>query len=435
MTISTEKQRKDALTCLLASITAVEPAKLVSASVADLLAHVPAVRVAGIGKAAGAMAKGAHAVLGERLTGGVLIVPPMVDVPAIPGVEVYRGGHPVPDENGVEGAHQVLRMAEGLSEDDVLLCLISGGGSALMTLPPEGVTLDEVRVTTDLLLRAGATIQELNCVRKHLDRLKGGRLARVTAPARAVALVLSDVCGDPLDVIASGPLSPDPTTFETAVHVLTAHDLWEQIPASVRHHLERGLEGEEEESPTDSDPVFGMVDVRVVGNNRLAAEATRREAERLGYRTLLLSTSIAGEAREVGRVLAAIGREVLASGEPLPPPCCLVAAGETTVTVKGDGRGGRNQELALGGALELQGERGIVLASLGTDGVDGPTDAAGAIVDGSTIQRALEQGLDPLDTLARNDAYSFLQALGELIVTGPTGTNVMDIQIVMVASR
>jgi len=424
--------RQDVLGCLLASITAVEPARIVADYLASRSELKGPIHLAGIGKAAGAMAAGAYEVLGNRLERGTLIVPEGVHVESIPGLDVYRGGHPVPNDRGVEGAAAIHRLTEGLGKDDLLLCLISGGGSALMTLPADGITLEHVRVTTDLLLRAGATIQELNCVRKHLDRLKGGRLARIASPARVLALVLSDVIGDPLDVIASGPLSPDPTTFANAVQVLNERQLWAGIPAPVRSHLERGLRGDADESPKEGDDAFRSVEVHLVGNNRIAAEAARREAERRGYQTRLLSTSLTGEAREVGRVLAALGREMRRSGEPLGVPGCLIAAGETTVTVLGKGKGGRNQELALSAAIELIGEQGIFVGSIGTDGIDGPTDAAGAVTDGATVARAREAGFDPVDVLARNDAYTLLHALDELIVTGPTGTNVMDVQVVLV---
>lgn len=427
-----EVLRTDALECLLEGIRAVEPSTLVAERLRRLDTGSGMVHVAAIGKAAGTMAAGAHSVLGDRMAGGVVIAPELVDVPVLPGVEVFRGGHPVPNEAGMRGAAEIREMAAALDANDLLLCLISGGGSALMALPPEGVSLADLQTTTDLLLRAGATIQELNCVRKHLDRLKGGGLATVASPARVIGLVLSDVCGDPLDVIASGPLSPDPTTFDTAVHVLTSRGLWEVLPEAVRDHLEAGLEGDVAETPAEDDPVFERVDVHIVGNNRIAAEAVRRQAERRGYRTLLLSTEVTGEAREVGRVFGAIAREIRTSGEPIAPPACVIAAGETTVTVRGDGRGGRNQELALGAAFVLRGMHGVVVGSIGTDGIDGPTDAAGALVDGTTVARALEQGIDTAETLSRNDAYALLQAVDGLISTGPTGTNVMDLQIVIV---
>lgn len=425
--------REDAVACLLAAVAAVDPARLVREHLAKQ-GHEGRVWLAGIGKAAGSMAAGAQAVLGERIAGGVLIAPEGVAVELPAGVRLFRGGHPIPNEQGARGAAAILELAADLGEGDRLLCLISGGGSALMSLPPEGVTLDEVRETTDLLLKAGATIQELNAVRKHLDLLKGGRLARAAAPARVEALILSDVIGDPLDVIASGPVSPDPTTFSDAVQVLEDRGLWDRVPLAVRSHLGRGLEGMEAETPGEGDACFERVRATIVGNNRLAAEAARAEAEHRGYRARLLTTLLSGEAREVGRVLAALGREIRCSGEPVEPPACWVAAGETTVTVVGDGKGGRNQELVLGAALELDGQDGIVVASLGTDGIDGPTDAAGALCDGSTVARGCAAGVDGRAALARNDAYGYFQALGDLIVTGPTGTNVMDVQVVLVGA-
>jgi hydroxypyruvate reductase len=444
--------REDALACFRAAVAAVEPEGLVRRFLEgrpELVEAAGEVRVAGIGKAAAAMARGARAALGGRPVGGVLIVPEGSEGEApraLTGWSAFGGGHPVPNEAGVRGAREVLALAERLGPDDLLLCLVSGGGSALMTLPPDGVSLEDLRATTGALLRAGATIGELNCVRKHLDRLKGGRLARAAAPARVVALVLSDVVGDPLDVIASGPISPDLTTFADAVAVLERRGIWlaegpAGVPAAVREHLERGRRGEADESPGPGDPAFEAAAAHVVGNNRLAAEAALAEARRRGYAPLLLSTVITGEAREVGRVLAALGAEVLRSGSPLSPPACLVAAGETTVTVTGAGRGGRNQEVALGAALALDELLGgdpeaagrVLVASAGTDGIDGPTDAAGAIATGDTLARAREQGLDARCTLADNDAYPFFLALGDLITTGPTGTNVMDVMLVLVA--
>ncbi|TVR55977.1 MAG: glycerate kinase [Gemmatimonadales bacterium] len=442
--------REVARACLEAALRAVEPGRLVS----DHLAASPLPQVTGglylvgVGKAAEAMAEGAQRVLGDLIRGGVLILPPAsapsgppqpqedppfpVLLDTLQGLHAFRGGHPIPDAGSVEGSQAVLELASQCSHEDLLLCLISGGGSALMTLPPRGVSLEAVQQTTDLLLQSGATIQELNCVRKHLDRLKGGRLARAGAPAQVVALVLSDVVGDPPEVIASGPVSPDPTTFADAISVLEARDVWEAVPSSVQRHLLRGKEGMEEESPKEGDPGLGRVDWRLVGNNGMAVDAAREAAEALGFHTRILSTRLTGEAREVGRVLAAAGQEMRRSGEPVPLPGCLLAAGETTVSVVGSGRGGRNQELALGAALALEGEEGILVASLGTDGVDGPTNAAGAVVDGSTLSRARKRGLDPRDALARNDSHPLFASLGDLLLTGPTGTNVMDLHLVLV---
>ena len=430
--------RADASACLRAAVAAVEPEALTARFLErhpEFLPGVHHIAVAAIGKAGAAMARGARQVLGGRLGRGVLIAPEGQAHDAPAGFATFGGGHPIPNQAGAEGALEVHRLASELGAADTLLCLISGGGSALMTLPPEGLTLAAVQTTTEGLLRSGATIDELNCVRKHLDRLKGGRLARLAHPARVVALVLSDVVGDPLDVIASGPVTADPTTFADAIGILERSGVWQRAPEPVREHLEAGRAGRAPESPKPGDPCFGQVDARVIGSNRLAADAALAEAERRGYGTLLLTTWLSGEAREVGRVLAAVGREIHARGRPLAAPACVAAAGETTVTVRGAGRGGRNQELALGAALALAGSGDILVTSMGTDGVDGPTDAAGAVADGATVERARRRGQDPGRALADNDAYSFFRATGDLIVTGPTGTNVMDLALVMVGNR
>ena len=426
--------RADALACLRAAIAAVEPERLVRRHLDSPAAAPPgagAVRLVAIGKAAPAMARGAEAALGGRLAGGVVVSPPASEGAVPAGCRLIAGGHPVPDAGSVAGGRAVLELAEALGADDHLLCVISGGGSALMTLPPDGVSLGDVQATTSGLLRAGATIAELNAVRKHLDRLKGGRLARAAAPARTLALVLSDVVGDPLEIIASGPLSPDPSTFGDAVEVLRRRSTWQEVSQSVRRHLDAGLRGEIEESPKAGDRCFDRVVAHVVGNNELAARAAASEAERRGYAARLLTTELTGEAREAGAELAR--RALDERSRSSSGPACLVAAGETTVTVTGGGSGGRNQELVLGAARALDGSDGVLLASAGTDGIDGPTDAAGAVADGATLRRAAELGLDAEAALADNDAYPFFQALGDLIVTGPTGTNVMDIQVVLSA--
>jgi hydroxypyruvate reductase len=388
--------------------------------------------IAAFGKAAPAMARGAVAVLGERLVDGVVIAPAGQGEDLSASLKVHRGGHPIPNAEGVEGAQALRRLVSPLGEEDLLLCLISGGGSALMTLPPGGVALEEVQATTRALLRAGATIGELNGVRKHLDQLKGGRLARVAAPARVIALVLSDVVGDPIDVIASGPVAPDPTTFADSVEVFKRRDVWTELPAAVRRHFKRGVSGDEAESPEASDPCFARVETHILGNNRRAADAALAAARDRGYRTLLLTTTLEGEAREAGGFLAAMAREVRESGQPLVSPACLLAAGETTVNVRGSGRGGRNQEVALGAALALDGLEGVLVVGFGTDGIDGPTDAAGAFATGTTLDRARTCSLDAVQSLAENDSYTFFEALDDLIITGATGTNVMDLALVLV---
>lgn len=377
------------------------------------------------------MADGVYRALSRRPAEGVVIAPAGTAADLPPEIELCRGGHPIPNAEGIRGAHAVLSLAERLGEDDIVLLLVSGGGSALMTLPDAGLSLDDLRATTGALLKAGATIGELNTVRKHLEKLKGGRLAAAVRPARVVALVLSDVVGDPLDTIASGPVTPDPTTFADALAILERRDVLRTIPGAIVGHLERGVRGELPETPKADDPCFARVETHIVGHNRLAAEAALAEARRRGYRTHLLSTLMSGEAREVGRELGRLGLEVLESGRPVEAPAFILAAGETTVTVRGNGRGGRNQEVALGAALVLDGAEGVLVASLGTDGVDGPTDAAGALAWGSTIRRAAVLGLDPQCTLADNNAYPFFEALGDLVVTGPTGTNVMDLMMVL----
>ncbi|MEE8278609.1 MAG: glycerate kinase [Thermoanaerobaculia bacterium] len=427
--------REDALACLRAAIAAVDPEELVRVFLEAHPESLPAgvtVRVAGIGKAAQAMASGACQVLGRQIEGGVLVLPRGGAGKGSPGFQIFEGGHPIPDEGSAAGGAAIRELAAGLTRDELLLCLISGGGSALTTLPPEEISLADLQETTDRLLRAGATIGDLNAVRKHLDLFKGGRLAAAAAPSRVLALVLSDVVGDPLDVIASGPVSPDPTRFGDAIAVLERFGISDKVPRSVQDYLRRGEQGEVPESPGEGDPCFANVEVQVVGNNRLAAEAALSEAAARGYHSLLLTTLLTGEAREVGRFLAAIGLEVERAGRPVPPPAALVAAGETTVTVRGRGRGGRNQEVALGAAWILDGSEKVLVASIGTDGIDGPTDAAGAIATGGTLARARERDLDAEAALAENDAYPFFHALEDLIVTGPTGTNVMDVQLVLV---
>jgi hydroxypyruvate reductase len=312
---------------------------------------------------------------------------------------------------------------------DLVICVISGGGSALLTLPVDGISLDDLQRTTDALLRSGATINQINVVRKHLDVVKGGGLARLAAPAQLLTLVLSDVVGNPLDAIASGPTVGDTSTFADAVRVFDQYGLWSDLPEAVVARIRRGAAGELADTPKPGDPLFANSQTVVVGSNLLACEAAARAASEAGCHTLVLTTFVEGEAREAGRVLAGVLREVDASGHPLSRPACIVAGGETTVTIRGAGKGGRNQELALSAAFGLRGLERVLLASIGTDGSDGPTDAAGAWVDGSTLARAAAAGLDPSASLAANDSYTFFDTLGGLIRTGPTQTNVNDLYL------
>lgn len=401
------------------------------------LSRVDRVIVIGAGKAGAGMAAAVETFLAERIAAGWVNVrygyEPSHPLARIP---IHPAGHPIPDEAGLEGTRRMLALVDSLTPRDLAIVLISGGASALMEVPVSNVSLSDLQSLTEHLLRSGATIREINTIRKHLSQVKGGRLAEriVRRGAPAAVLVLSDVVGSPLDAIGSGPCVPDPTTFADAWAILERHRLLNQIPPAVLHHLERGRRGQEPETPKPGDPLFAGVHTVIVAENRTAAEAAVERAQALGFHAALLTTYLEGEAREVGRMLAALAKEEASTGHPLPPPACLVLGGETTVTVRGPGRGGRNQEVALGAALAIEGWEGVLIATVATDGTDGPTDAAGAFADGTTIARARALGLDPADHLARNDAYPFFSALGDLILTGPTGTNVNDLAFVLVPS-
>ncbi len=387
--------------------------------------------VAGTGKASATMAASLEKILGTWITSG------RVNVKYGHGrklryIHIQEAAHPVPDENGLKGAQEIVRLLSNLTERDLVIFLISGGGSALLPSPRPGITLAEKQKVTDLLLSCGATIQEINALRKHLSLLKGGGLAKLVSPATLIALILSDVIGDPLDAIASGPTVPDSTTFDDCARILDRYELWERIPSSLALHIREGLSGKREETLKEGDPAFNKVYNLIVGNNLLAMKAAQEVAKTLGYRTLMLSSLVEGETREVAKVHATIAKEVLLSGNPIPSPACILSGGETTVTLRGKGKGGRNQEFALAAALEIAGWEEIVVLSAGTDGTDGPTDAAGALADGRTYKRAKAMGLDPWASLKENDSYPFFEKLGDLLITGPTGTNVMDLHIILV---
>ena len=381
------------------------------------------VLVLGAGKASGAMAAAVEAQLGDRVADGFVVVKDGYAVPTR-RVRIVEAGHPVPDARGERAAATILEHARIAGADDLVFMLISGGGSALMPAPVPPLTLQEKRTVTQLLLAAGATITELNAVRKHLSLLKGGQLARAAAPARVVTLVLSDVIGDPLDVIASGPTAPDSSTFDDAIAVLRRRGVWDAMPPSVRARLEAGARGEVQETPKPGDPIFTRVTHHVIGNNALVTDAAVARAAELGYRPTLLTRALEGEAREVAR-------DLIARAKALTPPACLIAGGETTVTVRGSGRGGRCQELALAAGLAVEGVDDIVLLAAGTDGTDGPTDAAGGLADGASIARARAGGVDPRAALDANDAHAALGASGDLLVSGPTHTNLLDLYLVV----
>ncbi len=427
----------DARAIFDAAVAAVMPAGLLDAAASwdpPTLDAYRRVVLVGAGKAAMAMAGTLEARLGDRIDTGLVVVPHgyrttlQAGQPAPQRVEVVEAGHPVPDAAGARAAQRTLGLAEALGPDDLLLVALSGGGSSLWPAFAEGLSLDDAQQTFRLLLHSGADIHAVNTVRRHLSEIGGGKLARAAHPATVLALVISDVVGDDLAVIASGPTVPDPTTLADALAVLERFGLMKRVPASVRAHLTREVSAPES-------PDFERVQTMLVGSNRDALAAARAEAERRGYVVRLHPESLTGEAREVGRRLARAALDVEASA-----PTCLLWGGETTVTVTGDGRGGRNQELALAAALELDSlprpsggaDREVLLLSGGTDGIDGPTDAAGAWATPQTAARARALGLDPEGHLARNDAYPFFDALGQLLRPGPTHTNVMDVQIALV---
>ena len=386
------------------------------------------------GKAAAPMAGALIDLIGDDLTAGIVVTPHghAASFEPPPRVHLVEAGHPVPDENSIAGARMIEAMLQGATERDALLCAISGGGSALVTLPVGGLSLSDLQTTTDALLRSGATIHALNAVRKHLDRIKGGGLARISQGADTTALVLSDVVGDDLSVIASGPIAPDPSTFQDAWRVIEQYRLKDKIPSSVRDCLQAGLRGETPETPKPGDPAFGRVRNEIVGSNRAAAEAAQQFLRSRGVNTMLLSTFLQGEAREVGRVASAIAREIVTSDRPVARPAALIAGGETTVTVRGAGVGGRNQELALSAAIGVDGLDDAWIVAWATDGGDGPTGAAGAIVNGGTMACARRAGIDAARYLAENDSHSFFGALsatgdaatcGRLIVNASTNVN------------
>jgi glycerate-2-kinase len=389
------------------------------------------VYVVGGGKAGGSMAEALEEILGERITDGIVNVP-QGDKHTTRVVKLHGSSHPVPDEAGVKGTRRMLEIAEKAEKDDLLICLISGGGSSLMPLPRDGVSIENKRELTDALLKSGAGISEINSVRKHISGFKGGWLAKKAYPANVLNLVLSDVVGDSLEFVASGPTVPDSTTFADARRVLEKYGLWESAPPAIRKLLSDGEKGLIEETPKAGDPAFDKVHSVVVGNCRSAALAACQHLKSEDLNTLLLTSTLEGEARCVGTVLASVGCEVAAGGFLVPKPAGIVAGGETIVTVRGKGLGGRNQEVALSAARKLPAVEGCVIACLSTDGVDGSSDAAGAIVDGTTLARAARSGMDPEVYLAENDSYHFFSKLQDLIITGPTGTNVNDISLIII---
>ena len=393
------------------------------------------VLVLAVGKAAVPMAEETIKILGHtRIDGCVVTKHDHSLGHSLPAsLTVIETGHPIPDASGIKASQTIISLLQGSTTHDLVLLLLSGGGSALLPAPVEGLTLTDLQVTTDALLRAGATIVEVNAVRKHVSTLKGGQLARLASPSPLIALILSDVVGDPLDVIASGPTAPDPTSYATALSVIDRYKINQSVPPAVMNHLHKGKAKQFAETPKPLDPVFSGVTNIIVGSNELAARAAVMEAAAREYNTLLLSTYIEGEAREVGKIAGAIAKGIRSGTGPVSSPACVVWGGETTVTVHGQGKGGRNQELALSAALSIDGLPDVLLLALATDGTDGPTDAAGAIVDGTSTSLARSRGWDIYSTLDNNNSYPLLDDIGALLHLGPTGTNVNDLMVLLVA--
>ncbi len=437
-------QRREAVVRILeAALAAVDPAEAVRRALRRegntlhcggqryQLADFAHVYVVGAGKAGAPMALAVEQILGERISAGNVTVKRGYGAPT-QRIQLAEAGHPIPDEAGVAAAREIASTLERATANDLVIVLISGGGSALLPAPLGSISLGDLQALTNALLGAGAAITEINTIRKHLEGLKGGRLAALANGAQVLCLVLSDVVGNPLDMIASGPTVPDPSTYADALAILRRYNLLEGAAPVIRQVLARGAAGALPETLKPGDQVFARVHNQIIASNDLAAEAAAQVARGAGFNTLLLTTYLEGEAREVAKVLAALAKELVCRGQPLARPACLILGGETTVTLRGKGKGGRNQELALAAALALDGIEGVMLATLATDGGDGPTDAAGALIEGDTMARARALGLDGRAMLDENDSYYFFAALGDLMITGPTNTNVNDLALVCV---
>jgi len=443
-----DKIRSDAKEIFLDCLTAVDPYQAVKRFVhldgerlviggkegpkTELdLAEFDRISLVGAGKATAPMARAIEQVFGKRIDKGIINVKyGFTDELAF--TEIIEASHPVPDEKGVQGTRKILDLLERAGKRDLIFSLISGGGSALLPHPKGPITLSEKQHITRELLACGASIDEINAVRKHIAASKGGQLARAAFPATVVNLMLSDVVGDKMDVIASGPFVPDTSTFKDVWEIFKKYDL-KDIPPAIHEHVKAGLDGQVPETPKEHDQIFDRVFNVIVGSNIMALEAASAKAKALGYETLILSSMVEGETREVARVHSAMAKEMVKTGRPIPPPACIVSGGETTVTIRGEGLGGRNQEFCLAACLDLVNlPPQVVILSGGTDGNDGPTDAAGALVDSFTVSRGRNGGMEAAEFLSRNDAYHFFEKTNDLLVTGPTNTNVMDVRLVLV---
>jgi len=394
------------------------------------LSKVGNIYVVGGGKATFSIAEALEEILGGRIKRGVINVK-RGEKRRLKHIKVIEAGHPIPDEAGLEGTGKIMETAKEAKEGDLVFCAITGGASALMPLPAGNISLEDKKEVTELLLKCGATIDEINAVRKHISAIKGGRLAKHIHPAEIINLIVIDeISGRPW-----GPTVPDTTTFKNAVNVLKKYGLWGKVPDTVREHLKRGMVDPSLETPKPKDFKGLKVHNVVLADNGIMCEAAKRRAEELGFKSLILSTRLEGESREVGIVLASIAKEIEERSRPIGPPCVLILGGETTVTITGQsGKGGPSQELVLGASLKIAGSKAIVVASIDTDGTDGPTRIAGGVVDGYTLKRAAEKGVDVFKSLMNHNSYNVLMKLQDAIFTGPTGTNVMDLDVVVITT-
>jgi glycerate 2-kinase len=439
--LALDDKRADGLAIIEAGIGAVLPENVIRDSVRidgdvlkieDLrfdLSRYRHIFVAGGGKASGTMAMELEKILNGRITGGIVNDRYGVEVKT-KIIKICHGGHPLPTRDSVKGVEDMLRLLSSAGIDDLVIFLISGGGSALLPCPAKGISLEDTIILTDLLLKSGARIAEMNAVRKHISAIKGGQFLKYVDGATAISLIVSDVVGDDIGFIASGPTAPDDTTFADAIGILIKYDIYGQAPASVIEHLEAGKRGKIPENPKSGDPIFKRVTNAIVASNEIALEAAAKKALALNYRPLILGSCIVGESREAGLVLSGIAKACLKSGKPVEPPAAIISGGETTVTIRGKGKGGRNQELVLGALQNIV--PGMTIISVDTDGIDGASDACGAIADSSTLEKADKMGLSVAAYLNENASYEFFKKLDGLIFTGPTGTNVSDLRLILV---
>ena len=434
--------KKDAESIFYAGVGAVDPFEAVKRYVRRkedvltiagkryFLGKLNRIVIVGFGKAGFPMARAMEEILGDKISQGIVVVKDGYGG-VLKRVKIVESSHPIPGEAGLRAGKEIVFLLQEIKENDLVICLISGGGSAILPAPVEGISLKEKQKVTQLLLECGASIEEINTIRKHISLIKGGQLVRLSFPAYLHSLILSDVVEDRLDTIASGPTTPDNTIYKDCWEIIKKYNLKSQLPVSVVIHLQRGLEGKIKETPKPKDPIFDKVNNLIIGSNILALKSAKKKAQKLGYNTLILSSCVQGETREVAKFQVAVAKEIVRSGNPFSFPACILSGGETTVKVKGKGKGGRCQELALAACIEMKKLENVLFLCAGTDGTDGPTDAAGAFVSGATWGRAQVAGLSPAEFLENNDSYTFFKKIGDLFVTGPTNTNVMDLHIIL----